>query len=138
MKAWPDSLLVCCGVLVCISCVTSTCVGNSCPEEHENAVAAGLLGSAVSAPSCSPKTYPKGDKLKPVSCFAATPCLTLPVTLDQQCKVCGFCQVTLDTRAVDIRWAGGADDSDKVPTHAKETAHSKTLILRISNKTVAL
>ena len=76
MKTWQKSLLVCCGFLACTSYVSSTCVGNSCPKEHESAAAAGLLGSTVSAPSCSPTTYPKGsDKLKPVSAFVAKPCL---------------------------------------------------------------
>ncbi|KAL3138147.1 hypothetical protein ABBQ38_005375 [Trebouxia sp. C0009 RCD-2024] len=87
MKAWPQSWLVCCGVLVCISYASSTCVGNSCSEQHASAAAAGLLGStALSAASCDNKTYPASGKLNPVM---------------------------LDAPVVDIRWAGGKDDFDK-------------------------
>lgn len=84
MKAWSWTLFVCCGFVLSFTYVTSTCVGNSCAEEHETAASAGLLGATVSAPACNPKSYPRdGSRLQPVSMFPLL-CylfLALPVTL---------------------------------------------------------
>lgn len=38
-----------------VSCTSGTCVGNSCPEQHASASAAGLLGATASG--CDSKTY---------------------------------------------------------------------------------
>jgi hypothetical protein len=72
MKAWSSLLLFSFGTFVSFSVVSSTCVGNSCPEAHEQAASAGLLGATVSASTCHTKTYPQSGTLAPVGllCYA--------------------------------------------------------------------
>ena len=50
------------------SAVSAACEGGSCPEQHQAATAAGLLG----ATACTPKQYPlSGGKVTPVCPLAA-------------------------------------------------------------------
>lgn len=86
MKAWSSLLLFSFRTFVSFSVVSSTCVGNSCPEAHEQAASAGLLGATVSASTCRTKTYPQSGTLAPV---------------------------TFPTPIVDVRWAGERQEFDK-------------------------